>query len=206
MRRNRNIKIVATLGPASSDAERIGVLFDQGVDVFRLNFSHGTHDEHRRRYDIIRALEKEKGRPIGTIADLQGPKLRVGKFADGRVLLRTGSRFRLDLDDAPGTESRVQLPHPEIFNAVAPGTDLLIDDGRLRLEVLEAGADYAETRVKVGGDLSNHKGVNVPSVILDLSPITNKDERDLDFVRPATRRRGARAAHGGGPSGRADQA
>jgi pyruvate kinase len=182
MRRNRNIKIVATLGPASSDAERIGVLFDQGVDVFRLNFSHGTHDEHRRRYDIIRALEKEKGRPIGTIADLQGPKLRVGKFADGRVLLRTGSRFRLDLDDAPGTESRVQLPHPEIFNAVAPGTDLLIDDGRLRLEVLEAGADYAETRVKVGGDLSNHKGVNVPSVILDLSPITNKDERDLDFA------------------------
>ncbi|MDA0676065.1 MAG: pyruvate kinase [Proteobacteria bacterium] len=182
MRRNRNIKIVATLGPASSDAERIGVLFDQGVDVFRLNFSHGTHDEHRRRYDIIRALEKEKGRPIGTIADLQGPKLRVGNFADGRVLLRTGSRFRLDLDDAPGTESRVQLPHPEIFNAVEPGTDLLIDDGRLRLEVLEAGPDFAETRVRVGGDLSNHKGVNVPSAILDLSPITNKDERDLDFA------------------------
>ncbi len=182
MRRNRNIKIVATLGPASSDAERIGVLFDQGVDVFRLNFSHGTHDEHRRRYDIIRALEKEKGRPIGTIADLQGPKLRVGNFADGRVLLRTGSRFRLDLDDAPGTESRVQLPHPEIFNAVEPGTDLLIDDGRLRLEVLEAGPDFAETRVRVGGNLSNHKGVNVPSAILDLSPITNKDERDLDFA------------------------
>ncbi len=181
MRRNRNAKIVATLGPASSSEEQIAALFQAGVDVFRMNFSHGDHADHRRRFDVVRGLEEKFGRRIGILLDLQGPKLRVGDFKGGSVQLQPGARFRLDLDKKLGDEKRAPLPHPEVFKALEEGTDLLLDDGKLRLKVLGHGPDWAETEVVVGGTLSNHKGVNVPSVLLDVSAITDKDLQDLRF-------------------------
>ncbi|MDR7334808.1 pyruvate kinase [Roseateles asaccharophilus] len=179
MRRTRNAKIVATLGPASSDPETVRRLFLAGVDVFRLNFSHGSADDHRARFAILRELEQRTGRPIGILADLQGPKLRVGTFQDGPVMLVEGQAFRLDLDPAPGDARRAGLPHPEIFAALVPGAELLLDDGRLRLVVEECGPDFAQTRVAVGGWLSERKGVNVPSVVLPITALTAKDRRDL---------------------------
>ncbi len=179
MRRTRNAKIVATLGPASSDKDMVRGLFMAGVDVFRLNFSHGSADDHRARFAVLRELEQETGRPIGILADLQGPKLRVGVFADGPVMLVEGQPFRLDLDELPGNAQRVRLPHPEIFTALVPGAELLLDDGKLRLEVVHCGPDFAETRVVVGGKLSERKGVNVPGVVLPITALTAKDRRDL---------------------------
>ncbi|MGE0719535.1 MAG: pyruvate kinase [Alphaproteobacteria bacterium] len=181
MRRARSTKIVATLGPASGSAEVIGALFDAGVDVFRLNFSHGTHAEHRARYDVIRAVERDRKRPIGVLMDLQGPKLRVGTFADGKVTLKAGQGYRLDLTDTPGDAARAYLPHPEIFEAIEPGTDLLQDDGKIRLRVEKVRAKVAETVVVTGGVLSNRKGVNVPNAVLPLSALTAKDRADLTF-------------------------
>src|SRR5438067_9665639 len=141
-RRRRSAKIVATLGPASAGPERIRALFDAGVDVFRLNFSHSTHEQHRGSFAAIREVEAETGRPIGIVADLQGPKLRVGNFAGGRAELKVGARFRFDLAAALGDEKRAPLPHPEVFAAIEPGTDLLLDDGKLRLRVADCGADF----------------------------------------------------------------
>ena len=181
MRRQRNAKIIATLGPASSTPEKIKTLFETGVDMFRLNFSHGSHADHKARFDAIRQLEKETGCPIGILMDLQGPKLRIGTFADGPVVLEPGAEFRLDMDPAPGNAGRASLPHAEIFAALKSGTDLQLDDGKLRLEVLEFGTDFARTKVVVGGRLSERKGVNVPSVVLPLSPLTERDRRDLKF-------------------------
>lgn len=181
MRRSRNAKIIATLGPSSSSPAMIRSLFDAGVDMFRLNFSHGNHEDHKKRFEAIRDVERDVGRPIGIMIDLQGPKLRIGTFSNGPIELRSGDRFRLDLETVPGDRKRVPLPHPEIFAALIPGTDLLIDDGKLRLEVLECGPRYAETRVKIGGKLSERKGINVPGVILPLSPFTEKDRCDLIF-------------------------
>ena len=181
MRRQRNTKIIATLGPASSDPARIEALFNAGADVFRLNFSHGEHADHRLRYEAIRALEKKTGRPISIMMDLQGPKLRVGKFAEGKIALRTGQRFRFDLDDKPGDDQRVRLPHAEVLSVLKPGTDLLLDDGKLRLKVETAGEGFAEATVTQGGILSDRKGVNVPGVILPVSPLTEKDRTDLRF-------------------------
>ena len=182
MRRLRNVKIVATLGPASSDEETIRALFDAGADVFRLNMSHGSHDEIRARHAIIRKVERATGRPIGILADLQGPKLRVGTFARGEEDLGEGGRFRLDLDAAEGDASRVQLPHPEIFEALEPGASLLVNDGKIRLKVTDCGRDFAETEVVVGGTISNRKGVNVPDVLLPLAALSEKDRKDLEFV------------------------
>ncbi len=181
MPRLRKAKIIATMGPASSDPEVVRALFEAGVDVFRLNFSHGTHDDHRRNFETIRALERETDRPIGILVDLQGPKLRVGKIAGGKVELEAGTAFRLDLDTAPGDANRAPLPHPEIFAALTPGADLLLDDGKLRLKVMDCGADFANTEVIAGGPLSDRKGVNVPGVILPISPLTDKDRKDLRF-------------------------
>jgi pyruvate kinase len=180
--RQRHAKIVGTLGPASSSLEMIRALFDAGVDVFRLNFSHGTHEQHQERLDLIRRVERERSRPIGVLADLQGPKLRVGTFANGPVKLVPGAAFRLDLTDWPGDATRAYLPHREIFAALKPGTNLLLDDGKIRLQVVECGADFANTRVVVGGMLSERKGVNVPDVVLPLSALTEKDRRDLEFA------------------------
>ncbi len=182
MRRSRKAKIVATLGPASADKEAIRNLFKCGADVFRLNFSHGSHDDHKARYDTIREIERELERPIGIMADMQGPKLRIGTVRDGAVELEAGQNFRLDLDPATGDEKRAPLLHPEIFAAISAGTALLIDDGKLRLEVQECTPDYAVTKVVTGGPLRDRKGVNLPGVILPISPLTEKDRTDLEFA------------------------
>ncbi|MBJ2152426.1 pyruvate kinase [Paracoccus sp. IB05] len=183
MRRHRNVKIVATLGPASSTYDMICQLFTAGADVFRLNMSHGTHDDIRERHTIIRQVEHDLGRPIGILADLQGPKLRVGAFAtDGGYDLADGAKFRLDLDATPGDATRVQLPHPEIFAALEPGASLLVNDGKIRLKVAECGKDFADCVVEVGGVISNRKGVNVPDVVLPLAALSEKDRKDLEFV------------------------
>ena len=155
MRRHRNAKILATLGPASSSPEVIRALFHAGADVFRLNFSHGGHEGHRERYEAIRRIEREAGRPIGVLADLQGPKLRVGTFVQGPVTLEPDRPVRLDLDPAPGDETRAHLPHPEIFAGLREGAELLLDDGKIRLVVERCGPEFAETRVAVGGRLSD---------------------------------------------------
>jgi pyruvate kinase len=185
MRRQRSAKIVATLGPASSSPETIAALFRAGVDVFRLNFSHGERSDHRARVDAIRALEKEAGRPIGILADLQGPKLRLGTFASGKIRPKTGDHLRLDTDKTPGDEKRAPLPHPEIFAAIEPGTDILLNDGNVRLRVLSCGGDFAETTVIAGGELSDRKGVNVPNAVLPLTALTEKDRGDLAFALDA---------------------
>jgi pyruvate kinase len=182
MHRHRAAKILATLGPASSGPERIQVLYEAGADAFRLNFSHGTHEQHAERYEAIRALEAATNHPIGIVADLQGPKLRIGRFAEGRIELAVGQEFRLDLDTTPGNASRVGLPHPEVYAVLEPGVELLLDDGKRRLTVLRVGEDHAETRVLVGGPLSDSKGVNVPRAVLPISPLTEKDRRDLNFA------------------------
>lgn len=182
MRRNRKAKIIATLGPASSDPDMIEKLFEAGADVFRLNFSHGTHEDHRARFDAIRELEKRQERPIGIIADLQGPKFRVGKFENDKVELEDGASFRLDLKEKSGDSSRVTLPHPEVFRSLEEGTDMLLDDGKIRLRVVEFDNEHAVTEVITGGILSNHKGVNLPSVMIDVSPLTDKDREDLRFA------------------------
>ena len=177
-----NAKIVATLGPASADRATIEALVRAGADVFRLNFSHGTHADHKQRLDLIRSIEADIGGPIGVLLDLQGPKLRVGIFANGQVKLVEGAAFRLDLDRTkPGDATRAPLPHPEIFAALKPEAELLLDDGRLRLRVEKSGLDFAETVVVNGGMLSDRKGVNVPGVVLPLSAMTEKDRADLDF-------------------------
>ena len=181
MRRQRKAKILATLGPASSTRDQISALFKAGADVFRLNFSHGSHADHQERYELIRAIEDEHKRPIGILMDMQGPKLRVGAIAGGSVELKTGGTYRFDLDEAKGDAKRAQLPHPEIFAAVQVGTNLLVDDGRLRLLVKKFGSDFAECDILVGGKLSDRKGVNVPDVVLPLSPLTAKDREDLRF-------------------------
>ena len=182
MRRQRSAKIVATLGPSSSSPDQIRALFEAGVDVFRLNFSHGTHDDHHARFTAIRRVETATGRPIGILADLQGPKLRLGTFAEGPIELAAGARFHLDLNRQAGNEQRAPLPHPEIFEALQPGTELLLDDGRVRLEVETCGSSFADTRCLVGGTLSDRKGVNVPNAVLPLSAITEKDRADLSVA------------------------
>ncbi|HUC61396.1 MAG TPA: pyruvate kinase [Alphaproteobacteria bacterium] len=181
MRRQRKAKIVATLGPSTSSEARIRALFEAGVDVFRLNFSHGTQADHAARLETIRELERATGRPIGVLMDLQGPKLRVGALKGGAVKLVEGARFRLDLDKTPGDQTRAPLPHPEIFAALEPGATLLLDDGKLRLAVESCGPDFAQCRVEVGGELKDRKGVNVPGTVLPISSLTEKDRADLQF-------------------------
>ncbi|MFO1141346.1 MAG: pyruvate kinase [Amaricoccus sp.] len=182
MRRQRNVKIVATLGPASDTQDMIRALFMAGADVFRLNMSHGVHEDIARRHQAIRAVEAEVGRPIGILADLQGPKLRVGTFGNGPEMLIEGAKFRLDLDKAEGDVNRVCLPHPEIFAALKPGSTLLVNDGKIRLRVLECSKLDATTEVVVGGEISNRKGVNVPDVVLPLAALSKKDHKDLEFA------------------------
>ncbi|MEQ8902209.1 MAG: pyruvate kinase [Roseovarius sp.] len=182
MRRHRNVKIVATLGPASSDYDTIRALHEAGADVFRLNMSHGEHGEIAERHRIIRQIEEDLNSPIAILADLQGPKLRVGTFANGEEELIEGAAFRLDLDEAEGDASRVCLPHPEIFAALEPGADLLVNDGKIRLRVTACGPDFADCEVVIGGTISNRKGVNVPDVVLPLAALSDKDRADLEFV------------------------
>ncbi|WP_374629488.1 pyruvate kinase [Pannonibacter indicus] len=182
MRRNRRVKILATLGPASSTQEMIEKLHTAGADVFRINMSHADHDLMRELVRRIRAVEEKVGRPIGILADLQGPKLRVGKFAEGPVMLEDGATFVLDSAPTPGDVSRVFLPHPEILKALQPGHRLLLDDGKIRLVVTECTPSRAMTRVEVGGKLSDKKGVSVPDSEIGMSALTDKDRADLTAV------------------------
>ena len=182
IRRRRRTKIIATVGPASTSPEILARLFHGGVDVFRLNFSHGTHDDHLARITTLRALERSVGRPIGILADVQGPKLRVGTFGGGRVTLQAGQSFRLDMSPVPGDRTRVRLPHPEIIAAAGIGTNLLLDDGKMRLRVTRVREDHLECDVVTGGTLSDRKGVNVPEFTLPIPALTAKDRVDLDFA------------------------
>ncbi len=180
MRRLRRVKIVATLGPASQDREVVAKLFDAGVDVFRINMSHGTHDGLRERVTTIRSIEKEKKRPIGILVDLQGPKLRVGEFKTGSAELKKGAKFILDAQKTPGDETRVYLPHPEILRALEPGHTILIDDGKLSLHVVEASPEKALCQVDIGGRISNRKGVSLPDTDIPVAAMTAKDRSDLE--------------------------
>jgi len=184
LRRHRRTKIIATLGPASSTPDMIAQLFQTGADVFRLNFSHGTHAAHAQNIAHIRAAEKKYNRPIGILADVQGPKLRVGQFQSGRVQLQAGQTFTLDMNPAPGDTRRVCLPHPEILAAAEIGATLLLDDGKLRLRVTRKRDDHLLTEILNGGTLSDRKGVNIPDVVLPIPALTAKDLADLDFVLP----------------------
>lgn len=181
MHRLRRAKIVATVGPASNSPEMLKTLFLAGVDTFRLNFSHGSHADHAKVHAAIRALEKEVGRPIGILQDLQGPKIRVGTIRDGRITVEAGETIRFTATGTEGDRQSIPLPHPEIFAAVLPGHDLLIDDGKLRVKVTGLGPDWIEARVITGGVISNRKGVNLPDTLLELSPLTPKDRADLAF-------------------------
>ena len=185
MRRGRKVKIIATLGPSSSDQSRIAELFAAGADVFRINMSHSSHDTMRQLVARIRAVEADSGRPIAILADLQGPKFRVGAFAGGGIALVLGQRLRLDLDATAGTTERVQLPHPEIFEVLAPGQRILLDDGKVRLRILATDGKSADTVVEAGTRLSDRKGVSVPDAMLSVSALTPKDRSDLDAVLAA---------------------
>ncbi|MBV8685647.1 MAG: pyruvate kinase [Alphaproteobacteria bacterium] len=180
--RTRKVRILATLGPASNTPEMIRRLAEAGADAFRINMSHGTHEDHARAIEIIRGLEKELDRPTTILADLQGPKLRVGQFDGGGAMLEKGQRFVFDRSREGGDSHRVNLPHKEIFGGVEEGTRLLIDDGKLVQRVISATADRIETVVEVGGRISNNKGVNVPDVVLPLAALTDKDRTDLAFA------------------------
>ncbi len=180
MRRRRQTKIVATIGPASDSQEVLEQLFLKGVDVFRLNFSHGASEDHQRRCDTIRALEKKYERPIAIIADLQGPKLRIGRFAEGKIDLAPGMVMRFDLDETPGDNTRVSLPHPEVIEVLKTGDEFLLNDGNVRMRVLSKGSDHIQAEVISGSSLSNNKGLNVPGIVLPIAALTEKDKKDLD--------------------------
>ena len=182
VKRNRNVKIIATVGPASSSAEMIEKLFHAGVDVFRINMSHSDHSALRDRHDIIRRLETEHDRPIGILVDLQGPKLRIGTFKQDQITIKAGDAFVLDDNADPGDRTRVHLPHPEIFDAVETGDHLLLNDGRVRLEITAAKPGRIETSVIFGGELSARKGVNLPDTIVPLAALTEKDRADLEYA------------------------
>ena len=182
MKRNRKVKILATLGPASNSEEMIEKLHKAGADLFRINMTHASHDVMRSLISMIRAVEARSGRPIGILADLQGPKLRVGKFANGPAELTPGQTFTLDNNDAPGDNTRVYLPHPEILEAVKPGHRLLIDDGKLHLEAVECTGTAIVTKVVAGTKISDKKGVSLPDTMLGIGALTDKDRVDLDAV------------------------
>ena len=180
--RGRKVRILATLGPASSSVEMIRKLYRAGADAFRVNMSHGEHNGHKSVIEAIRSLEKEFGRPTTILADLQGPKLRVGRFAEGSVMLHADEEFVLDRDPAPGDAARVELPHRELFDAMREGARLLLDDGKIVLRVTNAAPARLLTRVEVGGKLSNNKGLNVPDVLVPMAALTDKDRLDLAFA------------------------
>ena len=180
--RGRKVKILATVGPASRDKAMLKKLLLAGADAFRLNMSHGEHDDHRASFKAIRELEKELGRPIGIFCDLQGPKLRVGKFKDGQAVIRHSGHFTLDKNPAPGDETRVELPHPELFEVLEKGQRLLINDGKIRLKVIKAEPDSILCSAEVGGVISDRKGLNVPDAEVPIPALTAKDRKDLSFA------------------------
>ena len=179
MKRNRKAKILATLGPASSSPEVIEALFKEGCDVFRLNFSHGTIEEHRKNYVNIRDLEKKYNHSTCILADLQGPKLRIGAFKEKKNKLKKGENFILDLDSSPGDKDRVNFPHPEIYDTLTPNTEILVNDGQIKLQIIEQTKKKLVTEILNDGILSSNKGVNIPGIILPISSLTSKDKSDL---------------------------
>ena len=181
MLRKRNTKIIATLGPSSSSPLKIHSLFQAGADIFRLNFSHGTHSDHRKKVFHIRQYEKRLGRPIAILGDLQGPKIRIGTFKKKSITLVNNQKFELDLDPEPGNEKRVFLPHPEIFKSVKKNTKVLIDDGKILLNIIGVNSEKITTEVLNGGKISNMKGVNIPDTLIKMSSLTKKDIKDLEF-------------------------
>jgi len=182
MIRHRRTRIVATLGPASREPAMVLQLATIGVDVFRLNFSHGSQADHAAALAAVRAAESRIGRPLAVLADLQGPKFRLGRFRDGQITIAPGQTIRLDLDPTPGDERRVQLPHPEVIGVLAPGVALLLDDGRIRLEVRASGDGFADCEVVAGSKLSDNKGLAVPGVTIPVPAMTDKDRGDLEFA------------------------
>lgn len=182
MKRNRNSKIVATLGPASENPKTIESLLIAGADIFRLNFSHANHDEHLKRFQEIKKLENKYKYPIGVIADLQGPKIRIGKFQEGKITLKENQKFSFLLEEKIGTQLHVYLPHPEIFKSIKIGSHILLNDGKIKLKTISVEKNKIETVVVIGGELSNHKGVNLPDIHLDTSSLTKKDQQDLNFA------------------------
>jgi pyruvate kinase len=185
MRRQRHTRILATLGPASSEPDMIAKLFEAGADVFRINMSHTTPERMRALVGNIRSVEERYERPIGILVDLQGPKLRIGEFSSDAIILRKGATFTLDSDRTPGDDSRVYLPHPEILAAVEPGHTLLLDDGKVRLVTIAVTKGRATTRVEVGGRLSARKGVSLPDTLLAFSGLMPKDRTDLEAALSA---------------------
>jgi pyruvate kinase len=177
--RRRNVKVLATLGPASATPEQMRALYEAGADAFRINMSHGTAAERAQLFAAVRGLEPLLGRPMTILADLQGPKIRIGRFAGTRIELEPGQRFRLDLDPAPGDVRRVEVPHPEVLGVLAPGHRLLLDDGKVQLNVTAVGDGWAETQVVTAGPLSNNKGLNVPDTLVPTAALTPKDRTDL---------------------------
>jgi pyruvate kinase len=182
MIRDRRTRIVATLGPASRSPETVLELARRGVDVFRLNFSHGTHQDHADALAAVREAEAAIARPLAALADLQGPKFRLGVFKDGGIDIAQGQRLRLDLDPTPGDSRRVELPHPEVLRVLRTGAHLVLDDGKTRLEVLSVGEGFAECEVVAGERLSDHKGLAVPGVTIPVPALTDKDRDDLTFA------------------------
>jgi pyruvate kinase len=180
MRRNRRVKIVATLGPASNNEKMIRALFEAGADVFRINMSHATPDALRQSHAIIRKIEAEFSRPIGILIDLQGPKLRIGKFESGAIRLTEGDIVSFVRRESVGGLGRVHLPHPEIFEAVQPGHSLLLDDGKLRLRVVEASDVRIDAEALTSGTLSSRKGISLPDTVIPLEAMTDKDRADLE--------------------------
>lgn len=180
--RARKVKILATVGPASRSPEMLEKLFRAGADAFRVNMSHGDHVTHAETIAAIRAMDRKIGRPVTVLCDLQGPKLRVGTFSEGRAMIRHSGHFTLDRNPEPGDETRVCLPHPELFGILQTGQRLLIDDGKLRLRVLRADMDAILCTAEVGGVISDRKGVNVPDAMVPVPALTEKDRRDLSFA------------------------
>ncbi|MEL7519331.1 MAG: pyruvate kinase, partial [Pseudomonadota bacterium] len=180
--RGRKVKILATVGPASRSPDMLRRLFRAGADAFRVNMSHGNQDDHAQTIKSIRALEKEFARPIAVLADLQGPKLRVGEFVGGKAVIRHGGHFTLDRDPTPGDDSRVCLPHPELFGILRRGQRLVINDGKIRLIVREADEHRIRCSAEVGGVISDRKGVNVPDAEVPIPALTDKDRKDLAFA------------------------
>jgi len=179
MKRNRKAKILATLGPSSSSPKIIDDLFNAGCDVFRLNFSHGTIEDHRKNYENIRNLEKKYNHTTCILADLQGPKLRIGNFGNKKIEVKKGQEFILDLNSAPGDQKRVNFPHKEIYDILTPNSEILIDDGKIRLQIIKQENDNLVTEVLNDGILSDNKGINIPGIILPISSLTSKDKSDL---------------------------
>jgi len=180
--RNRFAKILATIGPATAAPDNLRLLNDVGVDAFRLNFSHGSLDDHLRSINALRQIEQDSGNPLAIVADMQGPKIRVGEFEGGQIELRYGDTVTLEVSDKPGKDGLIRLPHPELVDALSPGDQLKFDDGKLMVTITANDGKSLLARVDVPGILKNKKGINVIGAVLPMSALTDKDREDMAFA------------------------